>query len=84
MVGGLLQIRVAAGRDQQAEVDIVLGAALAAALVLLLQGIHVVRLPGHLHHVPAALHVELVEEQAGAHDLQDGQDQQEDSTLRDT
>jgi len=81
MVGNLFEICIAAGRDLLAEVDVVLGAALAAALVLLLQCVHVVGLPGQLHHLLAALRFVLVEKQEGAHDLRNGQDQQEHGTL---
>lgn len=62
--------------------DIVLGACLAAALVLLLQSVHVVRLPGQLHGLLGALHLELMQEHAGAHNLRYGQHQQKHSTLQ--
>lgn len=81
MIGRLLEIGIAAGRYHLVEMHIVLGACLAAALVVLLQCVHVVGLPGDLHSLLPARHLHGVQKEKGRCDLGYGQQQQKHSTL---
>lgn len=81
MIGRLLEIGIAAGRYHLVEMHIVLGACLAAALVVLLQCVHVVGLPGDLDGLLPAGHLHGMQKEKGRCDLSYGQQQQKHSTL---
>lgn len=81
MIGRLLEIGIATAWYRLIEVHIVLGTGLATTLVVLLQAVHVVRLPGDLDGLLAALHLHGMQKEKGGGNLSYGQQQQKHSTL---